>query len=312
MSKTIDVLSVGELLIDFLSEEYADDMRSASRFQQYQGGSAANFCLNLSLLGNQTKFVASVGNDAMGQFLLEKMQQYPIDCSDLAIIEGQPTTLILVTRSKASPAFEAYRQADCQIRPAQITNEVLQKVKIFHTTCFALSKQPAQTTIMEAAKKAAKYGAQLSIDLNYAQKIWQNRQEAQTLVKQYCSYGALVKVSEDDWTRLYQTQPPTPQQMTDFFKNLGAKEICVTLGKEGSFVSNGHESSFVKAEQVDVVDTTGAGDAFWSGYITAKLDGYTPKQCALAGAKMASIKLGFLGQMTEPINKDILYKNFSV
>lgn len=307
MSKTFDILSVGELLIDFLSETYADSISAASSFRQFQGGSAANFCLNSALLGNQTKFVASLGDDAMGDFLLNAMQQYTIDCSDIAIIKNQPTTLILVTRSQASPDFQAYREADCQINEEQLSDTILQNCKIFHTTCFALSKNPAQTTIINAAAKAANYGAQLSIDLNYAQKIWNDRAEAQAIVQKYCSYGALIKVSEDDWERLYETKAPEPNEIADFFKQLGAKEVCVTLGSKGCFISNDEENHFIKAQTVNVVDTTGAGDAFWSGYMTAKLDGYDAKTCAMAGSRMAAIKLGYLGQMTESIDKQRLY-----
>ena len=59
---------------------------------------------------------------------------------------------------------------------------------------------------------------------------------------------------------------------------------------------------------IKVVDTTGAGDAFWSGYLTAWLDGKSLKERALAGRKMASIKLQHLGQMTEEIDRAVLYE----
>jgi sugar/nucleoside kinase (ribokinase family) len=298
--KKYDIISVGELLIDFISESYIEDFTKSSSFGQFQGGSPANMCLNMHLLGNNTKFVGSVGNDAMGKFLSQKIKNYGINCDDLAVVENMPSTLILVTRSKTTPDFEAYRMADCQISMAQLAEA--KNAKIFHTTCFALSKNPAQTNIMKAAKTAAENGVQLSIDANYAQKIWNDRAEAQRIVAEYCSYGAIVKVSDVDWTRLYPNLPFEPKLVAKHFLNLGATEVCVTMGEDGSFVANATESHEVGILPIKVVDTTGAGDAFWSGYLTAWLKEKPLKERAFAGRAMAAIKIQHLGPLTEKID----------
>lgn len=303
--KKYDILSVGELLIDFISEDYIDDFSKATSFRQFQGGSPANMCLNMYLLGNQTKFVGSVGNDAMGKFLSQKINAYGMNCEDLAVIENTPSTLILVTRSRTTPDFEAYRTADCQISMAQLAEA--KNARIYHTTCFALSKNPAQSNIMAAAKIAAENGVQLSIDANYAQKIWNDRTEAQAIVATYCSYGAIVKVSDVDWSRLYPNLPFEKTAVAKHFLNLGASEVCVTMGEDGSYVANKTEAHTIGIVPIKVVDTTGAGDAFWSGYLTAWLDGKSLKEKALAGRKMAAIKLQHLGQMTEVVDKNVLY-----
>ena len=154
-----DILSVGELLIDFISEDYIENFSKASSFRQFQGGSPANMCLNMHLLGNNTKLVCSIGSDAMGKFLYQKVSNYGINCDDVAIIPNTPSTLILVTRSRTTPDFEAYRTADCQISMEQLADA--KNSRIFHTTCFALSKKPAQTNIMKAAQIAAENGVQL-------------------------------------------------------------------------------------------------------------------------------------------------------
>lgn len=304
--KQHDILSVGELLIDFISEDYIEDFSQPSNFRQFQGGSPANMCLNMHLLGNRAKFVGSIGNDAMGKFLAQKVQNNGVNCDDLAVIENMPSTLILVTRSKTTPDFEAYRMADCQISMAQLAEA--KNARIFHTTCFALSKNPAQTNIMAAAKIAAQNGVQLSIDANYAQKIWNDRAEAQRIIATYCSYGAIVKVSDVDWGRLYPDLPFEKTAVAAHFLNLGATEVCVTMGEEGSYVANKNEAHEIGILSIKVVDTTGAGDAFWSGYLTAWLDGKSLQEKALAGRKMASIKLQHLGPLTEKVDKSVLYE----
>ncbi len=299
-TKTIDILSTGELLVDFISTDFVDSMDEASNFKRIAGGSPANLCMNMARLGNKTALVARVGKDDIGQFLTRKVRSLGVDTTYLQAVD-MPTTLILVTRSKTVSNFEAYRGADKEILATQFPDEVLKNSRIFHTTCFGLSLEPAQSTILAAAKKAVDFGTQLSIDANYAQKIWRNRAKAQAIVADYCSHGALVKISEVDWERLYESPFSSREQVGEYFLNLGAKEVCLTLGSEGCFVMNADTQFFLESRPVEVRDTTGAGDAFWSGYLTAWLDGATPQNCAIRGRSMAEYKLGHFGELPDEI-----------
>jgi fructokinase len=75
-------------------------------------------------------------------------------------------------------------------------------------------------------------------------------------------------------------------------------------------VSNEEGQHFVPSRPIEVVDTTGAGDAFWSGFLCAHLDGYDLYQCALAGRRMAEIKLQHFGPLPGKVDKRILYLDF--
>ncbi len=306
--RKFDICCAGELLIDFISEEFADDLDDVSKFRRIQGGSPANLCMNMARLGKRTALIATVGADDMGQFLLRAVEALGVDCTYLASAQV-PTTLILVTRSRTVSNFEAYRSADCQITSSQFPDTLLAGTRIFHTTCFALSLDPARSAILDAARRAAAMGCQLSIDANYAQKIWADREEAQAIVAEYCSWGALVKVSEVDWERLYGNPLQDPQSAADHFLALGAKEVCVTMGGEGCFVSNADKRLFLPARPVDVKDTTGAGDAFWSGYLSAWLDEHDLEQRAKAGRKMAETKLGYFGPLPNSVACEMIYSD---
>ncbi len=305
-TRTNDILSVGELLIDFISSDYADSLDQVKSFECLQGGSPANFCMNMARLGNVSKLVASVGNDDMGTFLKNAVARVGVDVEGIAQV-ASPTSLILVTKTQTVAHFEAYRAADCQISAAQLPSSMLKNCSVYHTTCFALSKNPAQKNGMNAAKRAAQAGCQLSLDANYAQKIWEDRAQAQRLVAEYCSYGALVKVSEVDWERLYESPLTDPEKAARHFISLGAKAVCVTLGGEGCFVASASEKHFLPARKVEVKDTTGAGDAFWSGFLTGWLDGHSLLDCAKAGRRMAEIKLGHFGTLPVSIERGLIY-----
>lgn len=305
-NRPLDILSAGELLVDMISADYADTFDAVKNFERHFGGSPANLCMNMARLGNKTALAATVGKDGMGDFLKTAVQHQGVDCTLLRQVH-KPTTLILVTKTRHVASFEAYRSADPFITAAQLSNATLKKCTLFHTTCFALSKNPAQNNILSAAREAARLGCQLSIDANYASKIWPNQREAQLLVSSYCSMGAIVKVSEVDWERLYGSKMEDAEQAASHFLELGAAIVCVTMGGEGAFVATKSEKHFLPARPVEIKDTTGAGDAFWSGFLTAWLDGHSALNCAKAGRRMAEMKISLSGPLPDIVKKNWIY-----
>lgn len=306
--KPFDLLSVGELLIDFISTEFTEKLGEAAQFQRLLGGSPANLCMNMARLGNTAQMAASVGADAMGDFLVQQLKALKVDCSSVLQID-RPTTLILVTRSQQVSNFQPYRAADYEISEGQLPLRQASDYSLFHTTCFALSQAPAQTTIRKAASVFSKSGGQLSIDLNYAGKIWPQRAQARQIIREYCSYGALVKISEVDWKRLWPDKKASPEYICQFFLGWGANQVCLTLGGDGGYVGFDRQVEYFNSRRIEVKDTTGAGDAFWSGYLTAWLDGYDPLQCALAGRKMAELKLTCFGPLLNQMNRQVIYED---
>lgn len=310
MRRPIDILSAGELLVDFITAEFVQTLDEATLFKRIPGGSPANLCMNMARLGNNSMLAASVGTDDMGAVLRNYVARLGVDVTNVVQVD-EPTTLILVTRSAAVSNFQPYRGADAMLSIRQFPFSRFEDIAILHTTCFALSKQPAQHVLLQAAEKAKRAGCQLSLDANYAEKIWPERREAQRIVSELCRLGALIKVSDVDWNRLYEDESPKPDTVLDHFLKMGAKEVCFTLGSEGCWVSNDAERHFLPSRSVDVKDTTGAGDAFWSGYLTARLDGKNLLECAIAGRRMAELKLGHFGPLPDKVEREIIYADLT-
>ena len=216
--------------------------------------------------GQAAQFIFG-GKDGFGDYIVEKLQKNGVDCSSLRQDETHPTSVIFVSKSTATPDFVAYRQADVQILESQVAEEKLKQAKIFHTTCFALSKNPAQQTILTLAKKAQSLGLQTSIDINYAEKIWPNKEEAKAVIASYLQTKPIVKLSEDDCLRWF-GEEKTDAFIFNYFHSLGAQLICFTKGKKGVVVSEEGKQPYVQpALAIDEIkDATGAGDAFWTGF----------------------------------------------
>ena len=208
-----------------------------------------------------------------------------------------------MSRSEGTPDFIPYREADYQIDENQITTETLKKTKVFHTTCFALSRKPARETILKKAEEAFNLGCTLSIDLNYARKLWGSQDEALKVIKAYCKFNPLVKISEDDMLRFFERELPH-EEIFHFFHNQGVDAVCLTLGSKGVKLSQKGkkviEKPAVKIEKV--MDATGAGDAFWSGFLFAYINKKSVEECLEVALKLAALKLQNVGRLPDNIN----------
>jgi fructokinase len=295
-----EIIAVGELLIDLISTDYTEDFRSADTYQRLPGGSPANLAMNLARLGRDVGLVATVGQDDAGSLLIEAVKEAGVDTSAIARV-ADPTTLILVTKSRDVSDFEPYRLADRFISEVQMA--MPPGVRILHTTAFALSRDPARSSILAGMEKAGKEGVRLSVDFNYADKIWAaDRKAGLATLTSIAAAGGLIKVSEVDFERLFGVAVTDNHSAAQRIMDMGAHLVCLTLGEEGCYVMHEDGAFYLPARKVEVKDTTGAGDAFWSGFLAAHLAGHDWESCARAGRGMAELKLGTVGPLTHKVD----------
>lgn len=294
--KEIDILCVGEVLIDFIGLQTNKSILHTTEYARFLGGSPTNVAINASKIGLKSHLVATCGNDGLGEFIIDELKTLKLEASNVKIVDDKATSIILVSKSTETPDFISYRTTDFNITKEQLPIELINKAKIFHTTCFALSKKPAQKTILNRAKKAYKLGLQLSIDINFSEKIWNDREKAKNILKRYLKYKPLVKLSNDDCFRLF-NEVKNDDFIFDYFHKQGAKIICLTKGNAGVVVSD-INNGIISQEAVKikkVVDTTGAGDAFWTGFLYAQLKSKTLKESIKIAQELASYKIQNIG-----------------
>ena len=307
--KNIDIICIGEVLIDFIGHEMNTSINRTKDYHRFMGGSPTNVAVNAARIGLNPLLVASCGQDGLGDYIIRKLKSNNLEISSIKKINSVPTSIILVSKSTETPDFIPYRQADCDITLEQLPDEIIQEAKIFHTTCFALSKNPARDTILNRAKKAKEYGLKLSIDLNFSERIWPNREEAKEIISEYLKNDPLLKISEDDCYRLF-ASVKSEDYIFDYFHDLGVSTICLTKGKNGVVVSDKvHGLFYQEAEHIrEVKDTTGAGDAFWTGFLYSQIKGESIKTSITIAQKLASIKLQSVGRLPDNINLEEILK----
>lgn len=302
----LDVLSIGEALIDLISDREQGTLGEASSFHMYPGGQATNVALNVARLGASAVLVARVGDDALGSYLRRHLEMAGVGVTYLYTTEKTPTTLVVVTRNSTTPDFAVYRGADAQMVPNDMPLALLSRVSLVHTSAFALSREPSCSTVLEFVKEAHKVGCRISFDPNYHPRLWEVSADPASIFARICPYVSLMKPSLDDCIRLFGAGQP-PETYAEQFLAWGVQQVVLTMGAVGVLLANADGITYYPAQQVEVVDVTGAGDSFWAGLLLATLDGYSMPEAIRVAQAVAAIKVQQVGPLRQMVERATLY-----
>nr|WP_240795499.1 carbohydrate kinase [Aquibacillus halophilus] len=290
-NKKNDVFAIGEILVDMISTDY-DNNFECDTYQRYFGGSPANIAINVKKLGINSAVSSAVGKDGFGKFLINSLNENEVNTDSVQNVD-YATSLVMVTKSKSTPTPIFYREADYHLDYTNGLEETLLDSKFIHFSCWPISKKPARNTIEKVIEVAKKNKILVGFDPNYHPMIWNKGENGIDYVKSIIKRVDIIKPSEDDAERLFGID--TPENQLEKFLQLGAKLVILTLGKNGAIVSNGKDTIRLDTLATDVVDATGAGDAFWSGLYTGLIKGYTIRQSLSLGFGVSAFKLKYTG-----------------
>ena len=293
-NKEIDVFTIGELLVDMISNDY-DDNFDCNQYTKHFGGSPANIAMNIKRLGGNAAISSSVGNAGLGDLLINHLKNNNIDTSYINKVNNS-TSMVLVSKSKSTPVPIFYRGADYNIDYDDNIDYALKNCKIVHFSCWPISQESSRQTIEKVIDKARKNNILIGFDPNYHEMIWEKNHDGLEYIKNLVSKVDIIKPSEVDAERIF--GPDTPENQVKKFIDLGAKLVIMTLGKDGAIVTNGVETLKFKTLATEIVDTTGAGDAFWSGFYTGLTKSYSLKDSLNLGFATSAFKLKHVGAIT--------------
>lgn len=303
----IDLLTLGEILIDLISVERVESLGEAATFRRYLGGSPANLALNVARLGREAAIVGKIGSGPFGQFLKEGLEQGGV-CTDYVVMDpAVQTSIVFVSQTSGTPDFEPRRDADFRLRPDEIPPKAISAARIVHTSTWPLSREPSRSAVLQALRAARQQGRIVSLDPNYSPVVWPDYEEAQAVMREAYRSVTLTKASLDDARRFF-GPGRAPREYIQLFHELGPKTVVFTMGKQGSLLSEGGRLlGRLPAREIEIVDATGAGDAFWAGYLVALLDGSPPERCLLFAREVAELKLQRVGPLPDNVDRGALY-----
>jgi len=221
---------------------------------------AARFGLGTALIGK-------VGCDMHGQFLKQTLDDVGVGTDGLVVDDSVFTTLAFVALHNGEREFSFARKpgADTCLRSDEIKTDILDNTKIFHVGSLSLTDEPSRAATIFALEHAKQSGAIISYDPNYRASLWRSPQAASEQMRSIVPYVNIMKLSDEETELL--TGISDPHEAAVSLIGAGITCVAVTLGKDGALVCIGNTSRTVAGFDIPGIDTTGAGDAFWGGFL---------------------------------------------
>ena len=305
---TLDLFTLGEALVDLISNTVAGSLDEAGAFSRYLGGQPTNLAVNMALLDKDAAVAACIGNDGFGHFIFEQIKACNVITDHIQFTDEASTSVAIITRHAQTADFLIARGADAYLRSTPNIEEAALNSRIVHTSAFGLSREPARSTILGAMKIAHEAGNIISLDPNYHPKNWPDTPDFLSLLKMAYQFVSITKPSLDDCVRLFGPEKD-PVAYAKCFLELGCQTVALTMGAQGILLATASGDLYhIKSNGIPVVDATGAGDAFWAGFLSALLDGVSVVEAAKIGQVVAEVKLGTVGPITKLPNREELLR----
>ncbi|MEM5826332.1 MAG: carbohydrate kinase [Candidatus Aenigmatarchaeota archaeon] len=268
-----DVLTIGELLIDFIGGE--GSLEETKTFEKCFGGAPGNLAIACSRLGLKVAIISRVGNDAFGRFLLDTLKREGVDTSYIEIDEKHRTGLAFVSHIKERQ-FLFYRGAEMFIKG----REDLDNFKYICFGSIPLITKTSRRAVLKAIKIGKKMRAKICFDPNIRLNLW--KEDTLNWVRKILEKVDLLLLTEEEAKIIFEER-----NLETLIENIRKKFelIGIKMGARGSIIIQGNKIVKMPAIKVKVIDTTGAGDAWNAGLLFSLINGYD----LITSAKIANI-----------------------
>jgi fructokinase len=264
------VLCLGEILFDLLADQLGRSLEQVESWTAYPGGAPANVACALVKLGTPAGFVGCVGEDEPGNNLVQLLQDIGVDSTGIQRHPTAPTRQVYVVRSEnGDREFAGFGEldtsqfADAFLDASKLPESLLENAEFLVLGTLELAYPQAREAINKALRLAEVYDVKILLDVNWRPMFWPDTSVALPLIHELLKKVDFLKIAKEEAELLFSTTDAGA-----ITHRLGSLEgVLVTDGDKGcNYCLNDYEGT-VPAFQMDVKDTTGAGDSFVAGFI---------------------------------------------
>jgi 2-dehydro-3-deoxygluconokinase len=269
MAKTIDILALGEPMVEF-NQSGGNGSRN---YLQGFGGDTSNFAIAAARQGSRVGYISALGDDPYGHSLRALWDAEGVDHSHVATDPEAFTAIYFVTHGNDGHQFSFFRtgSAASKICPRDIPTEAIKTAKVLHFSGISLAISASACDACYAAIDVAKSaGVKVSFDTNLRLRLWP-KDRARAVMSDIIGLSDICLPSYDDIVAI--TGITDPDKLVDFCLQRGAKLVALKLGAEGSLVSDATRRVRVAPYPCKPVDATGAGDAFGGSFVARLVAG---------------------------------------
>lgn len=257
-----DVVALGELLIDFTT--ISADKDGYPTMAAHPGGAPANFLAAIAKFGGKAALLGKVGTDKFGKLLTNTLREAGLETKGIVMSDEFFTTLAFVTLDANGDrefAFARKPGADTQLRFEELDFSLINAARVFHFGTLSLTDEPSRTTTYHAVEYARAQGKLITFDPNLRKPLWRNLDDAKKQMIWGLEHADVVKISDEEVEFLFGLGvQESAQYILDHFT---VQLVFVTCGADGCWFQNRNTNGHVDSlKNIQVVDTTGAGDIF--------------------------------------------------
>ncbi|NRG17172.1 sugar kinase [Rhizobiales bacterium] len=285
----VDLLCLGEAMVEFNQRE------AGGFYVQGFGGDTSNAAICAARQGASSGYLSAVGDDAFGKMLIGLWETEGVSVEHVGRKADTPTGVYFVTHGPEGHEF-TYRRAGSAaslMRPADLPVEALRTVKILHLSAISQAiSVTACDTAFEAVKIVSEAGGLVSYDTNLRLSLWP-LERARAVIHATVGLSDILLPGLDDARLL--TGLEEPREIADFYLAMGAKIVALTLGGEGALIATPERTEAIAPYRVDLVDATGAGDAFDGAFLSEYLATGDPFRAGRYANAAAALSVRGLG-----------------
>ena len=290
----MDVVTVGVVCADVLVrpvEQFPDRGKLAlvPELEIHLGGLAGVTAAVLCRLGAKAAFIGRLGQDGFGDYIINDLKSHGVDVSHVRRTSqcGTSATVVLIG-DDGERTFLHHLGTNVLTSEEDVDFGFVSQAKILHWGGASITPGLDGAPIGRVFKKAHELGLKTSMDTCFDGKgIWFPHIE-------HALPHLDIAMSSLEEARNY-TGKQTPEEIADFYRSFGVETVMVKTGADGLFVKNGREAHYVRAHQVPVVDTTGAGDAACGGFLYGYVRGWDLLRCGRLANAVGALTVQVMG-----------------
>ena len=228
-------------------------------YERKAGGAPFNVACGLKKFGADVKFVGSVGDDLIGQFLIRYAKDFGMDTTYIHQNSERNTTLAFVElNEEGDRSFCFYRKNTADYCMPKVSDELIRATDVVCIGSLMLADEGCVEYAMDIIERAHVFGKTVAFDVNYRTDIYRDKESAVKTYKKILAAADIVKFSEDEVEIFTE----------EYVDSLTDKLVLITLGKNGSEWRYKGNRNQIPTITVKPIDTTGAGDAFFAGTLS--------------------------------------------
>ncbi|CUX16536.1 carbohydrate kinase family protein [Clostridium sp. C105KSO13] len=262
MEKKLDVIALGELLIDFTMHGVSE--QGNNMFEACPGGAPCNVLAMLNKLGKKTALLGKVGTDQFGVLLKNTLDEAGIDTSNLQMDANVNTTLAFVhTYPDGDREFSFYRNpgADMMLTEEEVDPEFLKQSKILHFGSLSMTHEGVRKATKKALGIAKENGLLISFDPNLRPPLWSSLDLAKEQMEYGFGFCDVLKISDNE-VQFVSGKEDYDEAVQYLQEKYHIPLILLTMGKDGSRAYYKDMRVERKGFKMNTIETTGAGDTF--------------------------------------------------